>query len=61
MGVLGIRELAEISCEISSSKYFELDDLGCIVLKETNTRVEYPGDNTIELINPKNLFSIIIN
>lgn len=45
-------EIAVVSCEISNSKNFELDELSHIILKGTNTRVGYFGDDSLELVNP---------
>ncbi len=45
-------EMSIISCEINNSKDFELDDLSHIVLKGTNIRVGYIGDDALELVNP---------
>ncbi len=49
---LTMGEMAKISCEISNSKYFEIGEFSHIVIKETNTRVGYIGDDTLEIINP---------
>lgn len=45
-------DIASVVCEINNSKDFELDELSHIVLKGTNTRVGYIGDDTFEIINP---------
>ncbi len=46
------RKMAIVSCEISNSKDFEIDELSHIVLKGTNTRIGYLGDDTFEIVNP---------
>lgn len=50
-------EIALATCKIQESEKFELDDLSHIVLKETNKRVGYIGDETLELCNSSNSFS----
>lgn len=45
-------ETAIISFEINKSKEFELDGLSHIVLKGTDTRVGFFGDNSLEIVNP---------
>ncbi len=45
-------EIAKTLYEINNSKNFKIDKLNHIVIKETNTRVGYIGDDTLEIINP---------
>ena len=45
-------DMAKVICEINDSKDFEIDELSHIILKGTNTRVGYLGDDTFELVNP---------
>ena len=45
-------EMAKVICEINDSKDFEIDELSHIILKGTNTRVGYLGDDTFALVNP---------
>ena len=47
-------DMANVTCMINDSKIFEIDELSHIVLKVTNTRVGYIGDDTLELVNPNN-------
>ncbi len=45
-------KMAKILCKINDSKDFEIDELSHIILKGTNTRVGYLGDDTFEIVNP---------
>ena len=45
-------DMANVACMIKDSKCFEIDELSHIILKGTNTRIGYIGDDTLELVNP---------
>ena len=49
---IACEDILTIVCEINDSKDFELDELSHIILKGTNTKVGYIGNDTLELVNP---------
>lgn len=64
---LSLEEMSTIIYEIQNSGYFELDDLCHVVIKGTNKRIGYVGDEELQLVDPedkslekyhKNLISI---
>ena len=45
-------EMAAIIYKIQNSLQYELDDLSHVVLRGSDTRVGYLGDDSLELVNP---------
>ncbi len=45
-------DIASVIYDINNSKDFKMGELSHIVLKSTNTRIGYIGDDTLELVDP---------